>query len=315
MQDLPIKAHNGDYMVRFVDEPPKFNDSITVAAARFEKEYPDAIHYPSGEATKNLEVVVDLAKRLREHGANKNTVLTAVGGGTIQDLVCFTAHCYLRGLRWRYVPTTLMAMVDSCVGGKSAMNVGQLKNQLGIFHSPFEVVIYPRFTDTLPRREVLCGYGELAKTALLDGDWFYDLRGPDAVSYEDIRHSLDVKRRFVEQDEFDNDVRLFLGYGHTFGHAIEAVTQWQVAHGVGVAWGCIIANRIAEKVLGSDLKEANNRLIEWFGPVPELPKSDLLKCIQADKKADVQYVNMVLMEDIGAPMLVPIPYLDLVNLI
>jgi 3-dehydroquinate synthase len=187
-------------------------------------------------------VIVDLLRL----GISREQRLLAVGGGVVQDLATFVAQIYKRGLAWTYVPTTLMAMADSCIGGKSSINVGTVKNVVGGFHPPARVVIDPRFLSTLSETALAAGLAEAAKISYCRGPECFDqyLERYDSFGAEPVgllSHVLEAKKWFVEVDEFDHRERRLLNFGHTFGHALEPAVGHRLAHGTAVAVGMLSA--------------------------------------------------------------------------
>ena len=164
----------------------------------------------------------------------------AIGGGITQDVATLSAHLWYRGVPYVYVPTTLLAMADSCIGAKCAVNLGAFKNQLGTFAAPRRVLVCERFVDTLAEDDVRSGYGEIVKLAIVDSSASFaegsraDVTAggfPAAELSAHVRASLETKRRIIELDEHERDLRRILNFGHTFGHALEAVTKNAVPHG------------------------------------------------------------------------------------
>lgn len=200
------------------------------------------------EATKTLAGCERVILELREQGVRRGDHLLVVGGGVVQDVGTFVADVYMRGLSWTYAPTTLMAMADSCIGGKSSINVGGVKNLVGGFHPPTRVVIDPLFLDTLPASAVAAGLAEAVKICFCRGQASFDeylerhaafAQEPEAL----LEHVLSAKKWFIEIDEHDQAERLLLNFGHTFGHALEAATDHRLSHGLGVAVGTLCALR------------------------------------------------------------------------
>jgi 3-dehydroquinate synthase len=266
---LTIASSQGDYAV----EP--FADVTSLAAAvaalpapfvivdeRVASLYGDAFaafaHAPrhvltATEAEKTLHGVERALLALQAAGGSKRTTIVAIGGGITQDVATLSAHLWYRGVPYVYVPTTLLAMADSCIGAKCAVNLGAFKNQLGTFQSPRRVLVCERFADTLADDDVRSGYGEIVKLALIDSAAaFAKVRGDvtaggfrSASMSAHVRASLETKRRIIEIDEHERDLRRILNFGHTFGHALEAVTNNAVPHGIAVAWGLDVANFVA----------------------------------------------------------------------
>ncbi|KQM65037.1 3-dehydroquinate synthase [Sphingomonas sp. Leaf17] len=213
----------------------------------------EAIVLPPGEGTKSWASLATLTDRLLDLGIERGDHVVALGGGVIGDLVGFATAILKRGCGFVQIPTTLLAQVDSSVGGKTAINTPAGKNLVGAFHQPRLVLIDPQVLDTLPPREVRAGYAEVVKYGLIDDADFFDwceahgpalLAGdPDARTYA-ITHAVAAKARIVAADEHEtNGTRALLNLGHTFGHALEAETGFSQAliHGEGVAAGCALA--------------------------------------------------------------------------
>lgn len=236
-------------------------DAIVVVDEALEAHFPwlgNAKYIPlqACESSKSLQTVAAIMERMRDLGANRRSHMVAVGGGIVQDVATFAASCYMRGIGWSYCPTTLLGMVDSCIGGKSSLNVGRYKNIAGNFFPPDSVLVDMEFCTSLAvaqRIEGLCeavkicfaSRGEEFKTylTLVGSD---ELLRNNAVLGEVIALSLRTKKRFIEQDEFDNGVRLLLNFGHTFGHAIEGASEYRISHGVAVGLGMLAAVRFSE---------------------------------------------------------------------
>lgn len=215
------------------------------------------IAIPANEESKTLMTVGSVIERLRSLGAGRDSHLIAMGGGVIQDVATFTASTYMRGIPWTYYPTTLLGMVDSCVGGKSSINVGQYKNIAGNFYPPEKIIIHTDFCNTLPNSEMIAGLCEAVKICFADTDKAFDQylslthaseSMPQDVLGKIIELTLRTKKKFIEEDEFDQGVRLLLNFGHTFGHAIEAASHFAITHGVAVGLGMLVAIEISEKI-------------------------------------------------------------------
>jgi 3-dehydroquinate synthase len=213
----------------------------------------EAIVLPPGEATKSWQHLASLCDRLLDLGIERGDHVVALGGGVIGDLVGFACAILKRGCHFVQIPTTLLAQVDSSVGGKTAINTRAGKNLIGAFHQPSLVLIDPSLLDTLPLREVRAGYAEVVKYGLIDDPDFFAwceahgaalLAGDPAARAYAIAHAVAAKARIVAADEHEtNGTRALLNLGHTFGHALEADTGFSQAliHGEGVAAGCALA--------------------------------------------------------------------------
>jgi 3-dehydroquinate synthase len=198
------------------------------------------------ETHKNLYEADRILAEFSDRGLTRGGSLVAVGGGIVQDLGTFTASVYMRGVPWTYVPTTLMAMADSCIGGKSSLNVSGTKNLAGNIYPPAAVVVDPEFIASLSEEDVAAGLGEAVKIAFCGGAAAFERYLHDAADMNNweplIEGVLLTKKRFIEVDEFDRGERRLLNFGHTFGHALEAATAFSVGHGVAVIVGMLAAS-------------------------------------------------------------------------
>jgi 3-dehydroquinate synthase len=270
---------------------------------------------PPGETQKSLAAASGLYDELVEQQADRKTLVVAVGGGVIGDLAGFVAATYARGLPLLMVPTTLLAMVDSSVGGKVGVNHQRGKNLIGAFHQPAGVWIDTATLATLPEREYRSGLAEVVKYGvILDADFFAGLEAnADAILRRDaeaVRHVVArccrLKADVVEQDEREETgLRMVLNYGHTFAHAFETVGGYGAwLHGEAVAAGMACASRLAERrgLIAHDLTERQERLLQQFG-LPTVPKSwpvaDLLAAMRRDKKSLAGRMRFILPRRLG----------------
>lgn len=213
------------------------------------------INVTAVEASKSLEQTAPIIAKLRELGAHRRTHLLAIGGGVIQDIATFVASIYMRGIPWSYLPTTLLGMVDSCVGGKSSINVYGYKNLVGNFYPPTEVIIDLDFLRSLNAEQMIGGLCEAAKICYARSADEYEayLADSPAIDMSPLQaeriviRSLKSKQWFIEIDEFDQNERLLLNFGHTFGHAIESGTEFRITHGVAVGVGMVVAEEYAKQ--------------------------------------------------------------------
>jgi 3-dehydroquinate synthase len=266
---------------------------------------------PAGEESKSLEQAARLYDALYDLAADRQTAVVAVGGGVVGDLAGFSAATYNRGLPLVMVPTTLLAMVDSSVGGKTGVNHPKGKNLIGAFHQPAGVWIDTAFLETLPEREYLSGLAEVVKYGvILDAEFFTFLEANatavrtrnSAVLVPVIAQCCRLKADVVERDEREETgLRAVLNYGHTFAHAFEAVGGYGGwLHGEAVAAGMVCAARLAERrgLVGPDLTDRQRRLLEAFSlpirPKPEWPADALLAAMRRDKKAAAGRLRFVL---------------------
>jgi 3-dehydroquinate synthase len=283
----------------------------------------DGIPVEAIESKKSLETIGYLLERFQERNATRETRVYALGGGITQDLATFAASCYMRGLSWIYYPTTMLSMVDSCIGGKSSINVGRFKNLVGNFYPPDEVVVDINFCKTLTKTQMIEGLCEAAKICYVHSDEAFEqyvsLVGKSSCSLSDdqlkqiVALCLNKKRHFVEEDEFDKGIRQLLNLGHTFGHAIESATHYEISHGVAVGLGMLgafwfsVRMGISTAEL-SNLNKLKKYIINILNEVPSLSQ-DLaaldpryaLNCFLADKKHSDNEYTVIAFNSIGRP--------------
>ncbi|MGZ9031212.1 MAG: 3-dehydroquinate synthase [Burkholderiaceae bacterium] len=272
------------------------------------------LRLPDGEHTKRWDSVPRILDALVEHGADRKSVVVALGGGVIGDLAGFAASIYMRGIHAVQVPTTLLAQVDSSVGGKTGINHPSGKNLVGTFHQPSVVVADTDALQTLPSRELAAGLAEILKHGLLsDATYFDDVvadlpalraREPGAL-VRAIGRSCEIKAGVVGRDERESGERALLNLGHTFGHAIEALTGYtQWLHGEAVGCGIVLAADLSRRV--GLIADRDVRCVEHAIALAGLPPrieglnaDDALQSMRGDKKAEAGSVRYVVLERIG----------------
>jgi len=207
----------------------------------------------ASEEAKSYEQLGPVFRWLLDHGFRRDCTLLAVGGGVIQDIASFVATVLLRGISWKFIPSTLLAQCDSCIGAKSSINIGPFKNQLGSFYPPTNILLVTDLLKSLNSDQIRSGFGEIIKFHLLDGQSSWEFI-QDHIDWDDqelirslVLRSLAIKLPYIENDEFDRGVRNLLNYGHTFGHAFETATNFAIPHGIGVAIGMSAATYISEQ--------------------------------------------------------------------
>ena len=208
------------------------------------------------EKQKSYSSLKPLIQNLIKNSFRRNNRLIAIGGGITQDITAFIASITYRGVEWLFFPTTLLAQADSCIGGKTSINIGSYKNQLGNFYPPSKIFIITDFLKTLSISDFKSGMGEMLHFYLVSGDkdfLFYQKNYKKAFNNNKalislIKKNLEIKKYFIELDEFDRKERLLLNYGHSFGHAIESLTNYKIPHGIAVSYGMDIANFISFKL-------------------------------------------------------------------
>ena len=268
---------------------------------------------PDGEEQKSLETAGKLYTELSNFGAERTTPILALGGGVIGDLAGFVAATYLRGVPLIHIPTTLLAQVDSSIGGKVAINYGQVKNKIGAFYQPKLVIADTATLQTLSARELSEGLAEVIKYAVIwDKEFFAYLeenldrvKSLDSDVIEEIVFkSAKIKAEIVEKDEKDLGLRNILNYGHTVGHAIESASDFKVGHGQAVAIGMLVEGGISHKmgIFSKDELIRLKNIIERANLPTEVPNLDVRKVLQAmkqDKKILEGKIRFVLPKSIG----------------
>ncbi|MGT2906583.1 3-dehydroquinate synthase [Streptococcus dentiloxodontae] len=274
-----------------------------------------------GEASKNLTTVNKAYEFLIGQGMTRSDGIVALGGGVVGDLAGFVASTYMRGIHFLQIPTSLTAQVDSSIGGKTGVNTPFAKNIVGTFAQPDGVLIDPNVLQTLGKRELIEGMGEVVKYGLiedlalwqlldqLDGSPQAILDNAEAIIY----HSCDVKRKIVVEDEFEGGIRMYLNFGHTIGHAIEQTAGYgRVMHGEAVAIGMVQISRIAEKkgLMPAGITEQIEAMCAKFGlPIAHEPwkVNDLYAALTHDKKARGNSIKTVIVPKIGSAAINQIP--------
>ena len=281
--------------------------------------FPDAEFYefPAGEKSKNPETVIGLCRFAAQRGFDRQSSFVALGGGVTGDLTGFAAAVYMRGVKVYQLPTTLLAMVDSSIGGKTGVDIPEGKNLVGAFHQPRQVFIDPDFLRTLPAAELRSGLAEAVKSAvILDETLFsrFEELGAALAGEPDFRNVYpeliyrvcSIKARIVAEDEREAGVRALLNYGHTFGHAVETLGNFTLHHGLAVALGMTVAARLAVR-LGRFSPEAEMRqkhLLEALGMPTVWPQNfapeAAVEVMKRDKKNRNGEITVVLPRRIGA---------------
>ena len=336
---LTIQSHKGPYTVHFGDDavaalnaaPPENAHFIVDAnvARLYANELSAVLAAPSvltidaTEGAKSLDRFPGYVEHLVAHGIRRDHRLVAIGGGITQDITCFLAANMLRGVDWAFYPTTLLAQADSCIGSKSSINAGNAKNVLGTFTPPREVNICTRFLSTLAEVDLRSGIGEILKVHAIAGPDRFDglaadyprlAANPDVLGRY-IRDALAIKVPYIEEDEFDRGPRNIFNYGHSFGHAIEAATDFAVPHGIGVTMGMDLANFVA-----AEIGNNNGEVFERMHPVLKqnyrgfedhpVPLDVMLAALAKDKKNTGQGSATLILPDSAGQLAKHIQPLD-----
>lgn len=275
---------------------------------------------PEGEDAKTLSEVESIYQQLLELNCDRSTLLVALGGGVVGDVTGFVAATYLRGVDYLQVPTTLLAMVDSAIGGKTGVNLPQGKNLVGAIYQPKGVVVDPELLQSLPRRDVISAMGEILKYgAIRDRDFFEKLRQnmDSLLSLEDeefllktIVRCCEIKADIVSLDEQESDLRRILNFGHTVGHALETVAGYGILqHGEAVVYGMIAAGQISHELgylnqqdhilFASTLRKLPLPKLPELSPEAVLSAGSFGEAIGHDKKVKAGRLHFVLLEGLG----------------
>ncbi len=275
---------------------------------------PQEIFVPSGENSKSIRMAEQVAATLLKKGADRRSLLIAFGGGVVGDLGGFVASTYMRGIDYIQVPTTVVAQVDSAIGGKTAVNVGEMKNLIGTFAPPRLVLADPVVLKSLPPRAFLSGFYEVAKHAVISGPNLFSLMeesagrlrpGLNGALDDLLARAAQVKVDIVNHDEHEADLRRLLNLGHTFGHALEEATGYnRFLHGEAVGWGLLCAAQLGVilKMLNAKEEERISALVRRIGPLPsirDLSPAKIRKLFPRDKKAVAGQIHWVVPEKIG----------------
>jgi 3-dehydroquinate synthase len=279
---------------------------------------PALLEVPAGEQHKRLATIERLLESLAEHGADRDSVLLAFGGGVIGDMTGFLAAIYMRGIRYVGVPTTLLAQVDSSLGGKTGVNLAAGKNLVGAFHHPIAVYADIATLATLPEAELRAGLQESVKAGIIRDRALFDFldRESAAVLSRDtaalthvVADSVRMKAEVVAADERESGLRMLLNLGHTFGHAIEAATEYkQLLHGEAVAWGMLAAAAIAKRrgLITVPEHDRVERVIIAYGPLKRFQAraTQLVELTAKDKKNRSGTRSFILPRGIGDAVVV-----------
>ena len=319
--DIIFDDWNSDIFEKTVEQFSKGGKILTVSEKKLRELYPLAAYkygelfiLKGTEENKSMEEIERLCDSAVENGCDRKSLFIALGGGIVGDMTGFASAIYMRGIDFIQVPTTLLAMVDSSVGGKTGVNLSSGKNLAGAFHQPKAVLTDVHFLETLPDREIRNGLGEIVKYGVgLDKDLFEllennvnKLNSLDLDFYQKIIYDCcAIKCRIVQEDEKEHGCRALLNLGHTFGHAIEAVSNFEITHGEAVAAGLFCAGQLALKLdlWQQDDFDRMQKLADALHLPSKLKKEwkfeDMLKVMLHDKKTVKGNLNIVLPNAIG----------------
>ncbi|MDR1458819.1 MAG: 3-dehydroquinate synthase [Bacteroidales bacterium] len=271
---------------------------------------------PSGEKNKNIETVVYLWQKLLDKNADRNAVLICLGGGMVCDIGGFVSATYKRGINYLSIPTSLMAQIDAGIGGKTAINLNNIKNPVGLFSQPSNIFVIPLFLRTLPQKEILSGFAEMLKHGLIADKTYWE----ELIAIKDISHitnvlliekSIDIKTTICKMDPYDTAERKKLNFGHTIGHALESFALslgYSLSHGEAIALGMIAESYIScqkKLIRKQDYFSIVNALHHFF-PSFSIHESDcpaILSCLEKDKKKINETLNFSLINGIGSAVI------------
>lgn len=314
---LKGKAFEGAHYFILVDENT-YNSCLPRLVGEVEAlQEAEFLEVPVGEEAKSLEIASQLWQMLQQSMAERclgrnDMVIVNLGGGCVSDLGGFVAAALKRGVRYINVPTTLVAMVDASIGGKTAVNLAGVKNQVGFFHQPELTVVEPAFLDTLPEAELKNGLFEMVKTLSIGNPELYRsyLSDPTTLSHDFIYECARIKESIVRRDPKEHGIRRVLNLGHTFGHAIESYSQ--LPHGQAVGIGMACAYYLSVRKLGLPQQELDSYLafLKSLVSLPHYTLHDteaMLSLMRQDKKCADGLILCVLLQELGAPVIdVPI---------
>ncbi|WP_422662218.1 3-dehydroquinate synthase [Paraburkholderia sp.] len=317
----PHIAGNSVTIVTNTTVDPLYGGTLRAALAPLDKQVSTVV-LPDGEAYKNLDTLNRIFDALLGSRADRKTTLIALGGGVIGDMTGFAAACYMRGVPFIQVPTTLLSQVDSSVGGKTGINHPLGKNMIGAFYQPQAVIADIGALRTLPERELAAGIAEVIKTgAIADADFFSWIeaniealnRCDPAALAESVKRSCEIKASVVAQDEREGGLRAILNFGHTFGHAIEAglgYGEW--LHGEAVGCGMVMAADLSVR-LGHLDDASRKRLVDVIVAAhlptraPDLGADRYVELMQVDKKAEAGAIKFILLKRFGETLITRAP--------
>lgn len=336
---LEVKSHMRNYSVLFADS---FRESLSKDTQEkrcffiidrsihriYHDQLRDVLHPGScfvvdaTEEHKSLDYVKTVIEWLLGSDIKRNDRLIALGGGIIQDIAGFVSSILFRGIEWFFYPTTLLAQCDSCIGSKTSLNVGEFKNQLGTYYPPQHIVLDVNFLKTLSTADTRSGLGEIIKVHLLDGpdslEYIrseYDHSADPDILKELIFRSLRIKKTIIEEDEFDKDRRNILNYGHTFGHAIESVTDYKVSHGQAVTVGMDMENYVSFRLQILPQGSLDLMRVPIMKNYPDFQLEEehiapLLAALSKDKKNVDENLTVILTRGAGEMMKMKLPLND-----
>ncbi len=326
MESMRIKSFYGDYTVHFDDVVDyesivKPGDIVVIDRIVYDLYRNElgaslsdgnTIIIDATEEQKSYSGLIPVLDDVIRRGFHKNNTLIAIGGGITQDCVAFMASILYRGVAWELVPTTLLAQCDSCIGSKTSINFASYKNQLGGFYPPRNIYIAPHFLNSLHEKELKSGLGEMLHYYVVGGEKDFDFFADNCVKamrdhgilQKLIRRSLEIKKDYIEIDEYDRNERQIFNYGHSFGHAIESMTDYAVPHGIAVSYGIDIANYIAVRkgMLSDSVRQKIHNVARNFWnktDINHFDSDEYISLLSRDKKNAGNKFGIILCSGFG----------------
>lgn len=328
MHDFTVKSVVHDYKVKFINDTTQVlneelkEGDVIIIDNKTMNLYPDILNgcfektsligIDANEKQKSYQGLIPIIGKLITMGFRKNHRLIGIGGGITQDVTAFISSILYRGVSWLFFPTTLLAQGDSCIGSKTSINFGEYKNQVGGFYPPNGIFIDLNFLDTLPESELKSGFGEMCHYFVVAGEEdFKRFKREYPLALEDkdvlsdfIARSLEIKKSYIEIDEFDMNERQVFNYGHSFGHAIETLTDYAVPHGIAVSYGMDMANFISVKLkyMSEKIRHEIRELLKeiWDGyAINNLSVEKFANALSKDKKNVGKELRLILCKGYG----------------
>lgn len=319
-------AHGISHLKSIVDQKTTIlvtDENIYAAHTKRFKGFNTIVLKP-GEEFKVQETVDSVIEQLIEMEADRKTVLVGIGGGVVTDITGYVASVYMRGLKFGFIPTSLLAMVDASIGGKNGIDVGVYKNMVGVIRQPSFILHDMVFLNTLPDAEWQNGFAEIIKHACIkDAAMFKQLQANTFVQYRKkkklicdlVQRNAIIKAKVVQQDEFEKGDRRLLNFGHTLGHALE--NQYELSHGQAIAIGMTYASHISEELTGFKQTDKVVALLAQYGlpTYASFDKAKAMEVLKMDKKREKKEMNYVLLDKIGKGVARSIPLVQLEKII
>lgn len=306
-ENIPQDLHSHQFVVMTDERVNELYGEEILNALRNQHFKAELLTFPGGEAYKNRDTKAQLESALLKKGYGRDTCLIALGGGVVGDLVGFVAATYLRGIPYIQVPTTLLAMIDSSVGGKTAINTPEGKNLIGAFWNPRAVIADLNCLMTLPQTQKINGWFEALKIFLiLDSDSFNEAIKSTEPNLSLIARAVELKAQIVSKDPHETGLRAVLNFGHTLGHALEKISDYELLHGYAVAYGILIESQISLQrgLINPEEYQLIQRSFESLGletqQLSAYTPESLFQAIRNDKKSKQQQTRMVLLSGLGA---------------